>query len=75
MYAGIGPGLFCPQKHKYAKGLSEDIRDIAWDAQLRLCHRYRRLIAKGKKHNVAIICYGGHAVSSIEIGPGRNAEL
>ena len=39
---------------KRQEGLSEDILDIAWDAQLRLCHRYRRLIAKGKKHNVAI---------------------
>ena len=35
-------------------GLSEAVRDIAWNAQLRLCHRYRRLIARGKNHNVVV---------------------
>lgn len=39
---------------KRQEDLPEDVRDIAWNAQLRLCHRYRRLIAKGKNHNVAI---------------------
>tara|TARA_R110002072_G_scaffold274624_1_gene435455 strand:- start:518 stop:1624 length:1107 start_codon:yes stop_codon:yes gene_type:complete len=27
------------------------VRDIAWRAQLRLCHRYRRLSARGLQHN------------------------
>jgi transposase len=31
------------------EGLPKVIRDIAWKAQLRLCARYRRLIATGKK--------------------------
>jgi transposase len=39
---------------KRQEGLPEDILDIAWNAQLRLCNRYRRLMAKGKKHNVVI---------------------
>ena len=39
---------------KRQEGLPDDVLDIAWNAQLRLCHRYRRLIAKGKKHNVVI---------------------
>jgi transposase len=39
---------------KRQAGLPEDILEIAWNAQLRLCHRYRRMMAKGKKHNVAI---------------------
>ena len=39
---------------KRQEGLSEEVREIAWNAQLRLCHRYRRLIAKGKNHNVVI---------------------
>ena len=30
------------------------IRDIAWKAQIRLCARYRRLIATGKKTPVVI---------------------
>jgi transposase len=34
--------------------LPEQIRDIAWKAQARLCARYRRLTAKGKKPTVAI---------------------
>src|SRR5215475_7855021 len=29
--------------------LPKEIRDIAWKAQVRLCGRYRRLAAKGKK--------------------------
>lgn len=30
------------------EGLSEEVREIAWKAQHRLCSRYRRLTAKGK---------------------------
>lgn len=39
---------------KRQEGLPEDVQEIAWKAQLRLCHRYRRLTAKGKNHNVVI---------------------
>lgn len=39
---------------KRQDGLPEAVRDIAWNAQLRLCHRYRRLIARGKNHNLVI---------------------
>ena len=39
---------------KRQEGLPKEILDIAWNAQLRLCHRYRRLIAKGKNHNVVV---------------------
>jgi transposase len=34
------------------KGLPLAVRTIAWKAQVRLCARYRRLIAKGKKRVV-----------------------
>lgn len=34
--------------------LPEQIREIAWKAQARLCARYRQLTAKGKKPTVAI---------------------
>jgi hypothetical protein len=30
------------------------VRDIAWKAQSRLCARYRRLVARGKRNTVAI---------------------
>ena len=39
---------------KREEGLPEDVRNIAWNAQLRLCHRYRRMIARGKNHNVVV---------------------
>jgi transposase len=48
------PARKSPTIRKRQEGLPEDVLDIAWNAQLRLCHRYRRLIAKGKKHNVVI---------------------
>jgi transposase len=34
--------------------LPEEIRDIAWKAQVRLCKRFRRLSAKGKHHNIIV---------------------
>ena len=30
------------------EGLPKEVRDIAWKAQVRLCARYRRMIAAGK---------------------------
>jgi hypothetical protein len=30
----------------------KSIQDISWKAQVRLCKRYRRLVAKGKHANV-----------------------
>lgn len=39
---------------KRQHGVSEEVLNVAWDAQLRLCHRYRTLMARGKKHNVVI---------------------
>lgn len=35
--------------------LPEAIREIAWKAQLRLCSRYRRLVARGKQTQIAVI--------------------
>jgi transposase len=36
------------------EGLPKPVRDIAWKAQIRLCARYRRLSAAGKKLPVVI---------------------
>lgn len=36
------------------EGLPQVVRDIAWQAQIRLWKRYRRLMSRGKHHNVAI---------------------
>ena len=38
---------------KRQEALPEEIRNIAWKAQVRLCKRYRRLTARGKHPNVA----------------------
>ena len=35
-------------------GLPKPVRDIAWKAQVRLCARYRRLSATGKKPPVVV---------------------
>ncbi len=40
------------QRHE---GLPKAIIDRAWDAQLRLCKRFRKLTARGKPHNVALV--------------------
>lgn len=37
------------------EGLSKDIIDRAWDAQLRLCKRFRRLTQAGKHPNVVVV--------------------
>lgn len=39
---------------KRQEDLPEKIRAIAWDAQLRLCSRFRRLCARGKNANVVV---------------------
>jgi transposase len=36
------------------EGLPKPVRDIAWKAQVRLCARYRRLSAVGKKPPVVV---------------------
>jgi transposase len=43
------------QMQQRQETLSQAIRDIAWKAQVRLCKRYRRLVAKGKNPNVAVV--------------------
>ena len=37
-----------------AQNVDPAIRDIAWRAQLRLHHQYKKLTARGKHRNVAI---------------------
>jgi transposase len=37
------------------EGLPKVVRDIAWKAQVRLCARYRKMIARGKK-NQTVVC-------------------
>ena len=59
------PARKSPTIRKRQEGMPEAVVDIAWRAQLRLCHRYRRLIAKGKKHNVVITAIARELVGFI----------
>ena len=40
---------------KRQEGLPECVRQLAWKAQLRLCTRYRRLLARGKARQTIVI--------------------
>jgi transposase len=42
-------------RQRRQQGLSEEVREIAWKAQTRLCARYRRLMAKGKCNTVVAV--------------------
>jgi transposase len=41
-------------KARLPAGVPQFARDIAWKAQMRLCGRYRKLIARGKKSQIAV---------------------
>ena len=48
------PAKVSRQIQERQESLPEPIRDIAWRAQVRLCQRFRTLIARGKHPNVAV---------------------
>jgi transposase len=50
--AGIGVQH---QQRQRQQALPQQVREIAWKAQTRLCARYRRLMAKGKRNTVVVI--------------------
>ena len=50
---------------KRQEGLPKPIIDIAWQAQLRLCRRYQRLIHKGKHYNVVITAIAREMIAYI----------
>ena len=37
------------------KEVSKEVKEISWKAQLRLCGKYRRLVARGKRKQTAVI--------------------
>jgi hypothetical protein len=49
------PAKVSPSIQHPHEGLPKAIIDRAWDAQLRLCKRFRKLTARGKPHNVALV--------------------
>jgi transposase len=46
-------------------GLSEDVKAIAWKAQYRLSAKYRRLVAKGRPHQKAIVAVGRELIGFV----------
>jgi transposase len=44
-----------PDIQRRHEGIPKPIVDRAWDAQVRLCRRYRKLIARGKQKNIAVV--------------------
>ena len=49
------PARVSTQKERVYSEADQKVRDVAWRAQVRLCTRYRSLIARGKKAPVACI--------------------
>ncbi len=50
------------QRHE---GLPKSIVDRAWDVQIRLCQRYRKLVARGKSANIAVVAIARELVGFI----------
>jgi transposase len=50
---------------KRQEGLPKIITDIAWQAQLRLCRRYQRLMHKGKHYNVVVTAIAREMIAYI----------
>lgn len=47
------------------EGLPKEVVDIAWQAQLRLCKRYQRLIKKGKHYNLVVTAIAREMIAYI----------
>lgn len=47
------------------EGIPKAIIDRAWDAQLRLCRRYRKLVARGKSANIAVVAVARELIGFI----------
>lgn len=48
------PARVAKEKAEIVVRLPKRVRDIAWKAQIRLCTRYRTLLAKGKKPTIVV---------------------
>jgi transposase len=48
------PARVAAGKSEIVDALPKAVRDITWKAQTRLCDRYRKLTAKGKKPTVVV---------------------
>ncbi|SAL38769.1 transposase IS116/IS110/IS902 family protein [Caballeronia turbans] len=49
------PARVSPDIQRRHEGIPKPIVERAWDAQMRLCLRYRKLVARGKQKNIAVV--------------------
>lgn len=54
-----------PQIQRRHEGLPKAVVDRAWDAQVRLCQRYRKLTARGKNVGISIVAVARELVGFI----------
>jgi transposase len=54
-----------PQLNRRQKNLSKEVRDIAWKAQLRLHHKYRKMLARGKSKQITVIAISRELVGFV----------
>jgi len=57
-----GPGIY-PVLKRRQEGLPEEVKQIAWRAQTRLCGRYRKLTGRGKEKNKVVTAIGRELLS------------
>jgi transposase len=48
------PARIAKEKAEILVRLPKNVRDIAWKAQIRLCPRFRSMVARGKKPTVVV---------------------
>jgi transposase len=59
------PANISTDMQKRQEDLPKDIIDIAWQAQLRLCRRYQKLMHKGKHNNVVVTAIAREMIAYI----------
>jgi transposase len=65
---------------KRQENVSEEVKEIAWKAQQRLCGRYRKLLAKGKNKGVVVTAVGRELLGfiwaiGIQVETAQNKSL
>jgi len=59
------PAKISAEMQQRQEGLSKNIIDIAWKAQLRLCRRYQRLLQRGKHRNLIVTAIAREMIAFI----------
>jgi transposase len=68
------PARVAKEKAEILVCLPKNVRDIAWKAQIRLCARYRTMIARGKKSTVVVAALA-HELAGFIWAIGREMKI